>query len=334
MAGAIDGGIDIHLEDLPMAQQERRRFIQASSAALALAATGTLTRQSFGAGSLPDGDRASSVPKGENMQLGLVTYLWGKDWDLPTLLKNCETSNVLGLELRTQHAHGVEPSLSKRERNEVRKRFADSPVTLLGYGSNAQFHENDPQKLKTNIELAKSYIELIHDCGGTGVKVKPNGFVKDVPQEKTIAQIGKALAEVADYGQNFGQQIRVEVHGKGTSLLPHIAAMMKVADHPNATVCWNCNSQDLEGDGLKANFKMVKKYFGDTVHVREMNVGTYPYQQLFDLFVEMDYAGWILLECRTKPKDRIAALKEQREIFSKLIAQAQKTNGGQEAKRT
>jgi sugar phosphate isomerase/epimerase len=334
MAGATDGGIDIHLEDRPMTQQERRRFIQASSAALALAATGTLTRPSFGVGSLPDGDRTSSVPKGENMQLGLVTYLWGKDWDLPTLLENCEKTNVLGLELRTQHAHGVEPSLSKRQRNEVRKRFADSPVTLLGYGSNAQFHENDPQKLKKNIELAKSYIELIHDCGGTGVKVKPNGFVKDVPQEKTIAQIGKALAEVADYGQNFGQQIRVEVHGKGTSLLPNIAVMMKVADHPNATVCWNCNAQDLEGDGLKANFKMVKQYFGDTVHVREMNVGTYPYQQLFDLFVEMDYAGWILLECRTKPQDPIAALKEQRELFAKLIARAQKTNSSSKAKRT
>ncbi len=317
-----------------MTQQERRQFIQASSAALALAATGTFSRRSFGNASQADGKRTNTFPKGENMQIGLVTYLWGQDWDLPTLIENCEKTNVLGLELRTQHAHGVEPTLSKRERNEVRKRFADSPVTLLGYGSNAQFHENDPQKLKKNIELTKSYIELIHDCGGTGVKVKPNGFVKDVPQEKTIEQIGKAFAEVAEYGQNFGQQIRVEVHGKGTQMLPHIAAMMKVANHPNATVCWNCNSQDLAGDGLKANFKMVKQYFGDTVHVREMNVGEYPYQQLFNLFVEMDYAGWILLECRTKPKDRIAALKEQREIFAKLIARAQKTNGGQKAKRT
>jgi len=301
---------------------------------LALAATGTFSRQSLGESSFTDGERTNSVPQGDKMQLGLVTYLWGKDWDLPTLLENCEKTNVLGLELRTEHAHGVEPSLSKNQRREVRKRFADSPVTLLGYGSNAQFHENDPQKLKQNIDLTKSYIELIHDCGGTGVKVKPNGFVKGVPQEKTIDQIGKALAEVAEYGKRYGQQIRVEVHGKGTDLLPNIEAMMKVANHPNATVCWNCNSQDLAGDGLKANFKMVKQYFGDTVHVREMNVGEYPYQQLFNLFVEMDYAGWILLECRTKPKDRIAALKEQREIFAKLIARAQKTNGGQKAKRT
>ena len=44
------------------------------------------------------------------MRFGLVTYLWGKDMDLPTLLDVCEKSGVLGVELRTQHAHGVEPN--------------------------------------------------------------------------------------------------------------------------------------------------------------------------------------------------------------------------------
>jgi len=37
----------------------------------------------------------------------------------------------------------------------------------------------------------------------------------------------------------------------------------------------------------------------------------------------MDYAGWVLLECRTRPKDRIAALIEQREMFEKMVAKAQ-----------
>ena len=41
------------------------------------------------------------------MQLGLVTYQWGADWDLPTLLANCKKANVLGVELRTTHAHKV-----------------------------------------------------------------------------------------------------------------------------------------------------------------------------------------------------------------------------------
>ena len=47
------------------------------------------------------------------MQLGLVTYQWGADWDLPTLIKNCEKTGFRGVELRTTHKHGVEPSLDE-----------------------------------------------------------------------------------------------------------------------------------------------------------------------------------------------------------------------------
>ncbi len=47
--------------------------------------------------------------------LGLVTYLWAKDWDIPTLIKNCSATGMLGVELREQHAHGVGTDLSCRE---------------------------------------------------------------------------------------------------------------------------------------------------------------------------------------------------------------------------
>jgi len=59
------------------------------------------------------------------MQLGLVTYNWAKDWDLPTLIKNCEQTGFEGVELRSTHLHGVEPTLTKAQRSEVSKRFSD-----------------------------------------------------------------------------------------------------------------------------------------------------------------------------------------------------------------
>ncbi len=42
-----------------------------------------------------------------------------------------------------------------------------------------------------------------------------------------------------------------------------------------------------------------------------------------DMFVEMDYKGWILLECRTDPADKVAALKEQKKVWEEMIASAQ-----------
>lgn len=256
------------------------------------------------------------------MKFGLVTYLWGQDMDLPTVISSCEKSGLGGVELRTQHKHGVEPALSKIERAEVRKRFEDSPVELVGYGSNAQFHEANPEKVKANIELTKQYIELMHDCGGSGVKVKPNSFVEGVEHEKTIEQIGKALNEVAVYGQQYGQQIRVEVHGAGTSELPVIKAIFDVAGHPNVGVCWNSNAEDLKGEGLEHNFNLVKGRFGKTVHVRELTIDDYPYGQLFRLLHGMKYDGWVLLEARTNPADKVAALTEERLAFESLVKAA------------
>jgi hypothetical protein len=85
-------------------------------------------------------------------------------------------------------------------------------------------------------------------------------------------------------------------------------------------MCWNCNEPDLLPPGLEANFNSVKKWFGDTVHVRELNDTTYPYQLLFDLFNKMKYEGWILLEGRTEPSDPVAAMKEQLRIFNEMIS--------------
>jgi len=256
------------------------------------------------------------------MRFGLVTYLWGRDWDLPTLIANCEKTEVLGVELRTEHAHRVEANLTASERKEVKMRFADSRVTLVGLGTNYDFHHIDKARVRKNIEAAKEYIVLSHDVGGSGVKVKPNDLPAERGVEETIEQIGVSFNELGRFGAEYGQQVRVEVHGRKTQQLPVMKRIMDAAEHPNVTVCWNSNDQDLDGEGLEYNFDLVKGRFGDTVHVRELNMGDYPYQELMNLFAAMNYKGWILLEARTKPADRVAALAQQRQVFEEMLLKA------------
>jgi sugar phosphate isomerase/epimerase len=296
-----------------MHRTTRRQFLRRSAAAAAILSASPLARSV---------SAAATEKPGSKMKIGLVTYLWGRDWDLPTLIANCAKTEVLGLELRTTHAHGVEPSLTAAERREVKRRFDDSPVTCVGPGSNERFCHPDPAGLKQAIEATKGFIRLSHDIGGSGVKVKPNSFHPGVPHEKTIEQIGRSLNELGRFADDWDQDIRLEVHGE-CSQLPTIKAIMDVADHPRVGVCWNSNDQDLQGAGLEANFQMVQDRLGATVHVRELNVGSYPYQQLIDLLVGIDYPGWVLLECRTNPADRIAALNEQRALFHEMVAKAQ-----------
>jgi len=182
------------------------------------------------------------------------------------------------------HAHGVDTFLTSAQRAKVKKQFKDSPVTLVGFGSNVQFDSPDSNLLHLNIRRAKALLALDYDIGGSGVKVKPNQFHKGIPKEKTIEQIGKSLNEIGKFAGNLGQQVRLEVHGPETQEPSNIKAIMDVADNPNVVVCWNCNPTDLNPD-FQTNFDLVKGRLGSTIHIHELDLNNYPYDLLFNNLV-------------------------------------------------
>ncbi len=266
----------------------RRHFFQ-SLAAGAVAISAGLAPARAGE---PDRPTAGNSPR---MRLGLVTYNLAKDWNVPTIIKNCTTTGFEGVELRTTHAHGVEVTLSAAARQEVRQRFQNSSVTLVGLGSTFDYHTPDQAKLRRDIEATKQYILLAHDVGAGGVKVRPNGLPKEVPVEKTLEQIGRSLLEVGKFAGQYGLQIRLEVHGPGTALLPHIKTIMDVADAPNVGVCWNSNQTDLEGAGFDPNFDLVKARIM-TVHLRDLFLEEYPWRHLFARLKGISFAGFSMAE--------------------------------------
>jgi sugar phosphate isomerase/epimerase len=283
-------------------------------------------KNSVGAGlllALPDVPHLllSSKPA---MKMGLVTYQWGKDWDVPTLIANCEKTGFLGVELRTQHAHKVETNLSAVQRAEVKKRFEDSKVTCIGYGSNFEYHSPDRAELQKNIEQTKEYILLCKDIGATGIKVKPNYLPPEIAKEKTISQIAAALNECGRFAGDHGQLVRVEVHGKYSQEIPNMKAIFEQVTDRHVKMCWNSNETDLLPPGLGANFNSVKKWFGDTVHVRNLNDTVYSFETLMKLFVGINYNGWILLEAHDNPADKITAMQEQLALFNKMVKAAGK----------
>jgi sugar phosphate isomerase/epimerase len=248
-------------------------------------------------------DPAPGSPPGPSafgMHLGLVTYNLAKDWDLATLIKNCEATGFEGVELRTTHAHGVEVSLSQPQRAEVKQRFRDSAVSLYGLGSTFDYHTPNAAKLRQDIEATKQYILLAADVGASGIKVRPNGFPPEVPREKTIEQIGRSLREVAEFGAQHGVVIRLEVHGEGTSLVPNIAAMLEVAGHRNVGACWNSNRTDLAGEGFDHNFDLLKQRIVE-VHITELHDPGYPYRRLLQRLKEQGYTGFCLAEVPGSP---------------------------------
>jgi len=214
---------------------DRREFLKNTAYAAAASASWYSLQQvhasGLGATSLP----TKAVP----LKLGLVTYQWGKDMSLADLLSTCEKTHFEGVELRSTHRHGVEPAMNAGAPSEANKRLADSSVALVGLGSACEYHAVDQVVVRKNIDETKAFLDLCAELGGTGVKVRPNGLPKEVPVEKTLEQIGKALHELGIYAARLQQQIRVEVHGAGTQEIPNMRKIMEVDDLPNVVVCWN-----------------------------------------------------------------------------------------------
>ena len=254
-------------------------------------------------------------------RFGFTTYQWGKDWDVPTLIANCSKAGVFGVELRTSqsYAHGVELDLDARQCREVKKRFEDSPVCLVGIASGERYDSPEKTELNSAIENTKAYVKLSRDVGGSGVRVFPNSFHEGVPREKTVEQIADALNVVGVFAADYGQEIRLEAHGNAGEL-PTIRAIMDQVVQPNVRVKLNSDKRDTKGEGFESNFNLVKDLLGETLHLHNLKDTEFPYQLQTDLLVKMGWSGWQLLEVSDKVPDRVQALIEQRQMWDQLLA--------------
>jgi hypothetical protein len=254
-------------------------------------------------------------------RFGFTTYQWGQDWDVPTLIANCTKAGVFGVELRTSqsYAHGVELELNAQQRREVRKRFEDSPVKLVGIASGERYDSPERPKLEAAIENTRAFVKLSRDVGGSGVRVFPNSFHDGVPREKTIEQIAKALNIVGAFAADYGQEIRLEAHGDAGEL-PTIRAIMDQVIQPNVRVKLNSDMRDTKGEGFESQFNLVKDLLGDTLHLHNLKETEFPYQLQMDLLVKAGWSGWQLLEVSDKVPDRALALIEQRLIWDRMLA--------------
>lgn len=251
------------------------------------------------------------------MKLGIVTYNLGRDWDLDTLIANCEETGFAGVELRTTHAHGVEVEMGPAERETVKKRFGDSAVELVGLGSAFAYDAVDPEELRAHIEGTKEYVRLARDLGVSGVKVRPNKVHEDegIPLEQTLEQIGVSLRECGEFAKEFGVQIRLEVHGRTTSDPANIRKIIDFADHENVFVCWNSNMSDLVEDSIDGSFASLREVIR-LVHITEL-WNDYPWSRLFELLRTSGYGGFCLAEI-PESSDPIRLMRYYRALWRAL----------------
>jgi len=269
-----------------------RRMLLKGAAAAALSSA--VVGQSVPAAQDGPGNVAGHPTPKPPFKLGLVTYNFAADWDIPTIIQHCKATGFEGVELRTTHRHGVEPAIDTARRREVKKLFADGGIRLWGLGSVCEFHSPDPAVVEQNIEMCKRFCELACDVGAAGVKVRPNGLPRDVPVPKTLEQIGKALRRCGEAAEANGVEIWCEVHGGGTSDPPNMRTIMNHCGHPRVGLVWNSNAGDVKNGSVREYFNLLRPNIR-SCHINELT-SNYPYRELFALLRNTGYDRFTLAE--------------------------------------
>jgi sugar phosphate isomerase/epimerase len=285
----------------------RRRFL-GTGAALATAAAAAAS------GAEP---ASLSVPSAQ-FKLGIVTYNIAANWDVPTIVRILKATGLYCAELRTTHKHGVEPTISAERRKEVRQQFADAGVTLLSLGTTCEYQSPDSKAVEKNIETCKQFLQLAADLGCKGIKVRPNGLPKEVPVEKTLEQIGKALIPCGKAAADHNLEVWVEVHGGGTAHPPHMKTIMENCGLPNVGVTWNSNKTDIVNGSITEYFHLLRPWIKEC-HINEI-YNDYPYRELFTRFRETGYDRVTLVEIpqALEPKEGELLLRYYKALWSEL----------------
>ena len=280
----------------------RRNFIVGAGAAMA---SSTFQLQS-----------ASKTDANPGFHLGAVTYNTLKEFDVDTIIRVLQEARFEGVELRTGHKHGVEPSIGAEERQRVRRKFEQSKIRLVSYGTTCRFQSPDPAERERQLDVAKQFVDLAHDTGAMGIKIQPMGFPDGVPIPLTIQNFGNSLHQLGDYGLSKGVEIWMEVHGRGTSDPPNAAAILRAAGHKNVGACWNSNETDIVNGSVKPSFELLKPWI-KSVHINELADDRYPWRELFTLLREAKYDRYTFAEV-AESKDPERFLRWYRALWLEL----------------
>jgi hypothetical protein len=172
--------------------------------------------------------------------------------------------------------------------------------------------------VQQQIATCAEFVKLAHDIGALGVKVRPNGLPKEVPVERTLEQIGRALRQCGAFAAEHGVEIWLEVHGAGTQEPANMRSIMDACGHRSVGINWNSNPTDVRDGSVREAFDLLKPFLM-TVHINDLGSG-YPYRELFTLLRDAKYGRYTLIEVATPvpPESGLAFYTDYRRRWLEL----------------
>jgi sugar phosphate isomerase/epimerase len=255
------------------------------------------------------------------MKLSLDTYSIGTNLTMHDLLELLPENGFAGVEFRCEanQKHGVEPEIPSAERRRVRALLEGAGLQVSCLSTGQRFESPDPAVRAAVIDRVKQFIDLAADLGCKSIRTFGNDFPPSVPKDEVIRYVGESLRTCGEYAADKGVDVLLEMHGE-FYYWEYCLDAVKVADHPNVAINYNCDMRDLVDGSVAFTFGQVKDYVRH-VHLHELENPNFPYKELFGLLKAMNYDRFCSLEEGYQEGGEKKVIALYAAIYREMVAQ-------------
>ncbi len=240
-------------------QSNRREFLQKS---IISAAALTLPAATFAGISGAGNANAKTTREAFKMKLGFMSSM-AQDKTVPELIEMARKYGYQSLEFRPEwkHAHGIELSMTKSQRKEARKRFADSGIEISAISPGVKFLRDDRDK---QLEKMFQYIDLAADLGAPYIRFFADKLPEDPAERRESHKVqAEYQARASAKAWDAGVTLALETHGNSIGV--DTGEMMFLAGHPPAfRVNWHLSHCLRNREDADTAYRHIK---GRVVHV-------------------------------------------------------------------
>jgi len=255
------------------------------------------------------------------MKLSLNTYSIGQDFTLEDIIELLVRNGFDGVEFRCEanQRHGVEPETSKIIRRKIRSKLGEMGLEIACLSTDQRFDSPVPSVRRAAVDRVKRFIDLAEDVECGRVRTFGNDFPPGVPKSDVIRYVGESLRACGDYAENKGVDVLLEMHGD-FNYWEYALGAVKIADHSNIAINYNCDTGDLVDGSVAPTFNHVKDYVRH-VHLHDLENPGFPYKELLGLLKKMNYPNFCSLEINHREGGEKKVIALYAALFREMLAQ-------------
>lgn len=303
---------------------QRRKFIQASSAYLAIGSLGMSLLSNKPALAIDPFDR----PKPGKLRLSLAAYSLrkylspakgqAKKMDLLEFVDFCYQQGIPGAELTSYYFPEqvtMEYLLKLKQHCHLRG------ITISGGAIRNDFCQLDEQKLAADLEHTKTWVDHYAVLGAPAIRIFAGTQPKDEETSVTLKRCAKHCETAAKYAASKGVLLALENHGGVTAKAEGLLEIVKQVNAPGFGV--NLDSGNFQStDDPYAELAMIAPYAVNA----QIKVDIHPggkhqptdLAKVLNILRDAGYSGWVALEYEAK-EEPLEAIPRYLDQLRKLM---------------